>query len=128
MPKSPEEWLAVANKEAGIAAPDSDADALDENTSPGASSKGRGRLKIYLGFAAGVGKSYKMLEEANRRRERGQDVVIGFIETHSRAGTEAQVGDLETGAAPDYGISRRRVRGNGHRRDFEAAPANLYRG
>jgi two-component system sensor histidine kinase KdpD len=97
MPKSPEEWLHIANKEAGIAAPilnESD-DALDENAAPGGSASGRGRLKIYLGFAAGVGKSYRMLEEANRRRERGQDVVIGYIETHNRAGTVAQLGELE---------------------------------
>lgn len=56
---------------------------------------GRGRHKIYLGFAAGVGKTYKMLEEANRRRERGQNVVVGYLETHKRAGTEAQIGHLE---------------------------------
>jgi len=54
----------------------------------------RGRLKIYLGFAAGVGKTYEMLTEANRRRERGQDVVIGYVETHGRKGTEEQIGDL----------------------------------
>ena len=56
---------------------------------------GRGRHKIFLGFAAGVGKTYKMLEEANRRRARGQDVVIGYIETHKRKGTVAQLGELE---------------------------------
>lgn len=55
---------------------------------------GRGRLKIFVGFAAGVGKTYEMLTEARRRRERGQDVVIGYVETHGRAGTEGQVGDL----------------------------------
>ncbi len=97
MPKSPEEWLRIANTEAGIATStfESGCDALDEDAAPGAGASGRGRLKIYLGFAAGVGKSYKMLEEANRRRERGQDVVIGYIETHKRAGTLAQVGELE---------------------------------
>ncbi len=57
---------------------------------------GRGRLKLFLGFAAGVGKTYEMLCEANRRKhERGQDIVIGYIETHKRADTEAQIGDLE---------------------------------
>jgi len=56
----------------------------------------RGRLKLFLGFAAGVGKSYEMLTEAHRRKfERNQDVVIGFIETHGRKGTVAQVRDLE---------------------------------
>ncbi len=56
----------------------------------------RGRLKIFLGFAAGVGKTYEMLCEANRRKQRGQDVIIGYIETHKRQGTEEQLGDLET--------------------------------
>jgi two-component system sensor histidine kinase KdpD len=55
----------------------------------------RGRLKIFLGFAAGVGKTFEMLCEANRRKQRGQDVIIGYIETHKRAGTEEQLGDLE---------------------------------
>lgn len=55
----------------------------------------RGRLKVFLGFAAGVGKTYEMLCEANRRKQRGQDVVIGYIETHKRRGTEEQLGDLE---------------------------------
>lgn len=56
---------------------------------------GRGRHKIFLGFAAGVGKTFEMLTEANRRRARGQDVVIGYLETHGRKGTEEQVGGLE---------------------------------
>lgn len=55
---------------------------------------GRGRHKIFLGFAAGVGKTFEMLTEANRRRQRGQDVVIGYLETHGRKGTQGQVGDL----------------------------------
>ncbi|MES2462735.1 MAG: universal stress protein [Armatimonadota bacterium] len=55
---------------------------------------GRGRLKIFVGFAAGVGKTFEMLTEAQRRRERGQNVVIGYVETHGRKGTEEQVGDL----------------------------------
>jgi two-component system, OmpR family, sensor histidine kinase KdpD len=53
-----------------------------------------GRLRIYLGAAAGVGKTYKMLEEANRRRGRGTDVVIALVETHGRRGTAAQIRDL----------------------------------
>ncbi len=44
----------------------------------------RGRLKIFLGYAPGVGKTYTMLAEAHRRLERGQDIVIGFVETHGR--------------------------------------------
>jgi two-component system sensor histidine kinase KdpD len=55
----------------------------------------RGRLKIYLGFAAGVGKTYEMLEEGQRLKRQGVDVVIGVVETHGRAETAAQVGDLE---------------------------------
>jgi two-component system sensor histidine kinase KdpD len=58
--------------------------------------QGRGRLKIFLGFAAGVGKTYDMLNEGNRRKnQRGQDVVIGYVETHGRKGTEEQLGGLE---------------------------------
>jgi two-component system, OmpR family, sensor histidine kinase KdpD len=55
----------------------------------------RGRLKLYIGFAAGVGKTYRMLEEAHALRKRGVDVVIGFIETHSRRDTQALVEGLE---------------------------------
>jgi two-component system sensor histidine kinase KdpD len=55
----------------------------------------RGRLKIYLGFAAGVGKTYEMLQEGQRLKRQGVDVVIGIIETHGRAETAALVGDLE---------------------------------
>jgi two-component system sensor histidine kinase KdpD len=55
----------------------------------------KGRLKVYLGGAAGVGKSYRMLQEAHQLRERGNDVVIGFVETHGRVETAAQIGDLE---------------------------------
>lgn len=53
-------------------------------------------MKLFLGFAAGVGKTFEMLAEANRRKhERNQDVVIGYVETHGRKGTEQQIGDLE---------------------------------
>jgi two-component system, OmpR family, sensor histidine kinase KdpD len=53
-----------------------------------------GTLRIYLGAAAGVGKTYTMLEEGNRRLARGGDVVIGFVETHGRRNTEEQIKDL----------------------------------
>ena len=56
----------------------------------------RGKLKLYIGSAAGVGKTYRMLNEAHDLRRRGVDVVIGFVETHGRADTDAQVRDLET--------------------------------
>jgi two-component system sensor histidine kinase KdpD len=55
----------------------------------------RGRLKVYIGSAAGVGKTYRMLQEAQDLRRRGVDVVIGLIETHGRAGTAALIGDIE---------------------------------
>jgi two-component system sensor histidine kinase KdpD len=55
----------------------------------------RGRLKLYIGFAAGVGKTYRMLEEAHALKKRGVDVVIGFIETHGRAETHALIDGLE---------------------------------
>ena len=55
----------------------------------------RGRLRVYLGMAPGVGKTYRMLEEGHRRRERGTDVVVGFVEAHARPLTVAAIGDLE---------------------------------
>ncbi|WP_107079163.1 DUF4118 domain-containing protein, partial [Micromonospora sp. MH33] len=55
----------------------------------------RGELRIYLGAAPGVGKTYAMLEEAQRRAERGTDVVIGLVETHGRPHTAAMIGNLE---------------------------------
>jgi two-component system sensor histidine kinase KdpD len=55
----------------------------------------RGRLKLYVGFAAGVGKTYRMLQEAHDLRRRGVDVVVGFIEPHGRAETEALLDGLE---------------------------------
>ena len=61
MPKKPEEWLEVASP----------------------SSNARGIFKLFLGYAPGVGKTYSMLSEAIRRKSRGEDVVIGIIETLS---------------------------------------------
>jgi two-component system sensor histidine kinase KdpD len=55
----------------------------------------RGRLKVYLGFAPGVGKTYEMLQEGNRLKRQGVDVVIGIVETHNRPETFAMIGDLE---------------------------------
>ena len=55
----------------------------------------KGNLKIYLGGAAGVGKTYRMLEEAHQLRSQGRDVVVGFVETHGRAETAARIGALE---------------------------------
>ncbi|WP_084715208.1 sensor histidine kinase [Streptacidiphilus rugosus] len=56
---------------------------------------GRGRLRIYLGAAPGVGKTFAMLGEGRRRHERGTDVVVAFVETHGREHTAAQVEGLE---------------------------------
>ena len=66
MSKKPEEWLEVASPP----------------------EKARGVFKLFLGYAPGVGKTFSMLSEALRRHSRGEDVAIGFIETHGRKGVE----------------------------------------
>ena len=55
----------------------------------------RGTLRVYLGAAPGVGKTFAMLNEGHRAQSRGTDIVVGLVETHGRAITEEQVGDLE---------------------------------
>lgn len=67
----------------------------------------RGRLKVYLGYAAGVGKTFRMLEEAHSLRQRGVDVVLGVVETHGRAETAALLAGLE--AVPLRSFSYRGV-------------------
>src|ERR1700675_3997275 len=62
----------------------------------------RGTLRIYLGYSAGVGKTFAMLDEGFRRAERGTDVAVGFVEAHGRPKTMAQARTLEC-------IARRRV-------------------
>jgi two-component system sensor histidine kinase KdpD len=62
----------------------------------------RARMRIYMGMAPGVGKTYKMLEEAHRRHDRGTDVVVGFVETYGRRHTAALLDGLEV-------VPRRRV-------------------
>jgi two-component system sensor histidine kinase KdpD len=62
----------------------------------------RGRLRVYLGMAPGVGKTYRMLEEGHRRTERGTDLVVGFVESHGRVETEKLLAGLEI-------VPRRRV-------------------
>lgn len=62
---------------------------LNENQNP------RGRIKIFLGYAAGVGKTYAMLEAAHQRLAEGVDVVVGYIETHGRKDTDALLKGLE---------------------------------
>jgi len=70
----------------------------------------RGKLRVYLGAAPGVGKTYHMLDEAQRRAERGGDVVVGFVETHGRPHTAAMLDGLEI-------VPRRRMEYRGS--DFE---------
>jgi two-component system sensor histidine kinase KdpD len=67
-----------------------------------------GHLRIYLGAAPGVGKTYAMLNEGRRRKERGTDVVVGYVETHGRQRTAEQIGDLEV-------VPRRSVEHRGRR-------------
>jgi len=62
----------------------------------------RGRLRVYLGMAPGVGKTFKMLEEAHRRMDRGTDIVVGYVEPHGRVHTTALLDGLEI-------VPRRRV-------------------
>lgn len=75
--KRPEDWLESA-------------EAAEAATIP------RGRFKIFLGYAPGVGKTFSMLNEGIRRRSRGEDVVIAIVETHGRAGTAAEAEQLES--------------------------------
>ena len=81
----------------------------------------RARLRIYIGAAPGVGKTYEMLQEAHALRARGLDVVVGFVETYGRRDTEAQVKDLEV--VPRRAIEYRGVDdgGDGRRRDHPRA-------
>jgi two-component system sensor histidine kinase KdpD len=62
----------------------------------------RGQLRLYLGAAPGVGKTFAMLNEGRRRLGRGTDVVVGYVETHGRPRTAEQLGDLEV-------VARRRI-------------------
>ncbi|HMF82574.1 MAG TPA: sensor histidine kinase KdpD [Acidimicrobiia bacterium] len=70
----------------------------------------RGKMRVYLGAAPGVGKTYAMLNEGWRGLHRGKDIVVGYVETHGRANTEAQVRDLEV-------VPRKKVSYRG--REFE---------
>src|SRR5437879_12182756 len=79
MPKTPEQWLeeAAPQKEQGI-------------------------FKLFLGYAPGVGKTFSMLSEAIRRKSRGEDVVIGVVETHGRKGIEELLANIES-------VSRKKI-------------------
>ena len=60
-----------------------------------AKEEGRARLRVYIGAAPGVGKSYQMLEDAHQLKRQGLDVVVGFVEAHGRADTLEMIADLE---------------------------------
>jgi two-component system, OmpR family, sensor histidine kinase KdpD len=80
----------------------------------------RGRYKIFLGMAAGVGKTYRMLQEGQTEAEAGRDVVVGLVETHGRAETAALVEGLEV-------LPRRRVPYRGTELEEMDLPAILER-
>lgn len=99
MPPSPDEPTRLPDDSAGNPHPDRRA---DPGRLPGPSDflalvrqRERGKLKVYIGSAAGTGKTYRMLNEGNDLRRRGIDVVVGYVETHGRSETVAQLGELE---------------------------------
>ena len=77
----------------------------------------RGRLRVYLGAAPGVGKTFAMLDEGHRRVERGTDVVVGYVETHGRPKTERELEGLEVVPRATGRLPRHRPGGDGPRRD-----------
>jgi two-component system sensor histidine kinase KdpD len=84
-----------------------DADLSEAGAGAHANRPRRGELRIYLGAAPGVGKTFAMLGEARRRTERGSDVVVGLVETHGRAKTAELLTGLET-------VPRRQITHRGH--------------
>ena len=64
-------------------------------SSDGQSRTPRGRLQLFLGYAAGVGKTYRMLEEAQQLKRQGKDIVVGYFEPHGRKDTIARTAGLE---------------------------------
>ena len=85
----------------------------------------RARLRIYVGAAPGVGKTYEMLQEAHALRTRGLDVVVGFVETYGRRDTEAQLKDLEVIPRHRIEYPQRHDGGNGRRCDPPAQAPGL---
>ncbi len=77
----------IPNKDGNRPSPESLLKMVQENE--------RAKLRVYVGAAAGVGKTYQMLEDAHQLKEQGIDVVIAVVETHGRAETEEQIKDLE---------------------------------
>ena len=85
-----------------------DPDELLERVRAEEARQARGKLKIFFGAAAGVGKTYAMLEAARARQTAGVDVVIGWVETHGRAETEALLPGPRAPAAADGRVPRHR--------------------
>ena len=73
-----------------------DPDALLKRVQEEETRAARGKLKIFFGATAGVGKTYAMLEAAHEQKREGVDVVVGVVETHGRAETEALMEGLDT--------------------------------
>ena len=84
-------------------------------------SRARGRYRILLGMAAGVGKTYRMLQEGRQAQDEGRDVVIGYLEPHDRPETAALADGLEVVPRLRAAARRPRARGDGRRRRPRAA-------
>src|SRR5580704_10405818 len=108
------------NSLVSIDRPDADHRPSPEALLHQAEQEGRGRLKIFLGAAPGVGKTYEMLQTAHAKSREGVDTVIGIVETHGRKDTDALVGGLEI-------VPRRRADYNGHTLDEMDLDAILAR-
>ena len=94
----PEELLrrySLRDRDLGVSPPATPATGAQAAPQSGGYPHKRGRLRVYLASAAGAGKTYTMLNEGHRREGRGTDVVVGYVETHGRPQTQAQIGDLE---------------------------------
>src|SRR5215469_3584685 len=88
-----------------------------------AKQESRGRLKIFLGAAPGVGKTYEMLLSAQARRRDGVDVVVGVVEAHGRRETEVLLEDLEVIPRQQVDYKGHLLAGDGSRRDPQAPPS-----
>ena len=82
-----------------------------------AEQESRSQLKIFIGAAPGVGKTYAMLEAAQERRREGTDVVVGIVETHGRPETEALIQTAWRSSPAGPWSTAAPARGDGHRRD-----------
>ena len=88
----------------------------------------RGKLKIFMGYAAGVGKTYQMLEEAQEIKAKGIDVAIGYFEPHGRKDTIAKAEGLELIPRKSVDYRGFQLRGDGYRRHSgQATPGRRSR-